>query len=222
VPLVILGYPIIGGVLQRWGSRSDDALMATIDRLLFLGLDPVSALQSWINRPLSEWLAFCYSFYVPLFPITMGVFYALAPRSAFSELVFSLTTTLAVGYVAYTFVPVQGPMFTQHFSVSLDSYYLEGIKAQLIDRYRIDRDCFPSLHTAIYLVCSLAAWRHVRRYFWLLLPIAASVPLACLYFRYHYAIDVLAGAALALAVSGLARFLFTRSEALAPPETNDG
>ena len=50
-------------------------------------------------------------------------------------------------------------------------------------------------------------WRHARGLFWAMAPIALSIPFACVYLRYHYVVDVLAGIALAIAVALLARKL---------------
>ena len=40
-----------------------DAWMAAADRAIFFGHDPLDLLERLISRPLSEWLAFAYSFY---------------------------------------------------------------------------------------------------------------------------------------------------------------
>ena len=47
---------------------------------------------------------------------------------------------------------------------------------------------------------SLVAWRHQRRLAYLLLPITAGVTIATVYGRFHYVLDTLAGAALAIVV----------------------
>jgi membrane-associated phospholipid phosphatase len=45
------------------------------------------------------------------------------------------------------------------------------------------------------------AYRHQRRLFWGILPMVVMTPIACVYLRYHYVVDTLAGALLALFVS---------------------
>ena len=47
---------------------------------------------------------------------------------------------------------------------------------------------------------SLVAWRRQRRLAYLLVPITGSVMIATVYGRFHYVLDTLAGAALAIAV----------------------
>jgi membrane-associated phospholipid phosphatase len=198
--LLVLSYSLMGEVLSRQYVPDRDAQLAALDRALFFGVDPVHALQHIACRPVSEWLALSYGFYAPLYPLALGLVYGLADRRGFALLVLELSLALAVGYALYTVVPAQGPIFTQRFEVPLDGYYFQGMQEQLMDRYRVPRDCFPSLHTAVSLVFLSAAWRWVRPFFWTILPLVASIPLACLYFRYHYATDIVGGVALASAI----------------------
>jgi membrane-associated phospholipid phosphatase len=60
-----------------------------------------------------------------------------------------------------------------------------------MDETRITWDCFPSMHTTATLVMGAGLYRHARKAFFVLLPIIASIPFACVYLRYHYVIDVL-------------------------------
>jgi membrane-associated phospholipid phosphatase len=50
------------------------------------------------------------------------------------------------------------------------------------------------------VVVCLVAWRHQRRLAYLLVPITVSLTIATVYGRFHYVLDALAGAALAIAV----------------------
>jgi membrane-associated phospholipid phosphatase len=122
--------------------------------------------------------------------------YALPNKNAFRETVFSLTCVLAIGYTIYPIVPVRGPLFVQSFDVSLDVYYVGWLKEQLMDKTRVLRDCFPSLHSAASLILLWSSWRHARLLFAVLAPIVLSIPIACVYLRYHWVTDVLAGIAL--------------------------
>jgi undecaprenyl-diphosphatase len=69
-----------------------------------------------------------------------------------------------------------------------------------VRRATIGANTFPSGHTAGSLAVAFAVivtlpWTGV-----VLLVLAVSIALACIVGRYHYVIDVMAGAALALAV----------------------
>jgi len=197
--LLIMVYGLLGDVLDHNPRPDMDAQLFAFDRWLFLGHSPEHAIEALVHPAVSEWMVFCYSFYAVLFALCFGVAYA-KDRSAFRLLAFMITLTLACGYVGYTFVPAMGPAFTQRFSVSLDAYYFGWVKDELMDKYRVPRDCFPSLHTAVSLVFLVHARRVARWLFWALLPIVATIPVACIYLRYHYVADLLAGAALAMVV----------------------
>jgi len=207
-PLVTLLYvygllePVIG--VGLFGDM--DLPLARLDRAMFAGHDPRVLLQALISPPLSVWLSACYVLYVPLLPAVLGAVFARRDPAPFRELSFALTVTLAAGYVLYTVVPAEGPLFLDRFDVPLDGYYGDWIKRDLLDPHRVPRDCFPSLHTAVSLVLAWGAFRHARPLFWATLPVVASIPLACVYFRYHYVVDVIAGGALFAAVVALTRW----------------
>jgi membrane-associated phospholipid phosphatase len=195
---LVYAYGLMSPVLGRAGHGDMDETLARLDRALFAGRDPGVLLEAWISRPLSTWLSAAYVLYVPLLPVVLGGVYARRDLARFRELSYALTMTLALGYVGYTLVPAQGPLFLKTYAVPLDGYYGDWIKRDLLDPVRVPRDCFPSLHTAVSMVLSWGAYRHVRPLFWATLPVVASIPLACVYFRYHYVVDVIAGAALAV------------------------
>ena len=58
-------------------------------------------------------------------------------------------------------------------------------------------DVFPSGHTMITTSVLIFAFRHDRKVFWFLLPVGVGLIFSTVYCRYHYAVDVLAGLALA-------------------------
>jgi membrane-associated phospholipid phosphatase len=107
-------------------------------------------------------------------------------------------TALLLSYVSYSLIPVKGPLLTRTFDVSLEYYLIGPVKEAMMDATRVTWDCFPSMHTCCTMLMAWCCWRHVRRLFWALLPIFVSMPLACVYLRYHYVIDVLVGLVLAV------------------------
>jgi hypothetical protein len=175
---------VVGGKL----GEERDALMAAADRALFGGRDPLELLEQLINRPLSEWLAFTYSFYAVMYPLVLGGVLLFGGREALRESSFGLGAALLIGYVSYSLVPVKGPVLARTFDVSLDLYLLASVKEAMMDATRITWDCFPSMHTCCTILLGWIAWRHVRRLFWWLLPMIVSMPFACVYLRYHYVV----------------------------------
>ncbi len=207
---LIYSYLAFGPIISQRLFPDRDAVLAHIDRVLFLGHSPTKLCEAILWPPLSEWLSGCYIFYGPLYPLVLGAIFAQPDRAAFRETAFALTLVLAVGYVGYAMVPAVGPLFLEKFDRSVDLYYTGWLKAQLMDQTRVPRDCFPSLHTAASLTLLWGAARHVPRLARVLAPIVLSIPFACIYLRYHYVTDVIAGVALFAAVA----FWTWRSDAL--------
>ncbi|MDP3234219.1 MAG: phosphatase PAP2 family protein [Myxococcales bacterium] len=209
VPLLFIlsAYAWMDAVVGGKMSEEQDALMASIDRTIFFGHDPNELMQAIIVRPLSEWLAFAYSFYAVLYPLVLGAVFLFGGRRALRESAFTIGAALLVSYVSYSLIPVKGPVLTRTFDVSLDLYLLASVKEAMMDATRITWDCFPSMHTCCSMLLAWCAWRHVRRLFWWVLPIVASIPLACVYLRYHYVIDVLAGLVLAVVMTQVTKRL---------------
>jgi membrane-associated phospholipid phosphatase len=210
-PLIVIisGYAWMEGVIAQPATTSDAALAAA-DRALFGGHDPIALLQPIISRPLSEWMSFSYSFYAFLYPVAVGaIFYGSGARGL-EEVSFAVGIALLLGYASFTIFPAVGPQFTQVYEVPLDLYYTKEVKEALMDRLRIPYDCFPSMHTATSLLLSFCCWRRARVAFWATLPMVATIPFACIYLRYHYVVDVLAGGVVFAVLALVTRRLFSR------------
>jgi membrane-associated phospholipid phosphatase len=72
----------------------------------------------------------------------------------------------------------------------------------------ITRDCFPSGHTELTLLVLFYAHRFHTKVFWWLLPLGIGVIISTVYLRYHYVMDVVAGALVAVLVVMIARPLY--------------
>jgi membrane-associated phospholipid phosphatase len=68
-------------------------------------------------------------------------------------------------------------------------------------------DAFPSGHTALGLVSAWLGWRMLPRARAVLVAAAAGIVFATVYLSYHYVVDVIAGAGLAVAIPWLVPWL---------------
>jgi membrane-associated phospholipid phosphatase len=203
--LIVSGYAWIERTIGR-PSRTFDLEMAAVDRAL-TGVDPHRVLEGMIRPWLSEWLAFAYSFYAFLYPLALGALLLRAGWPAVRPAVFAVGLSLLLGYMSFGLLPVEGPMVARKFEIPLDLYWLREVKETLMDATRIRWDCFPSLHTCITLILAQFLFWEVRKLFWVLLPVVVSIPFACVYLRYHYVADVVAGVVLFLLVGMLTKRL---------------
>jgi len=78
--------------------------------------------------------------------------------------------------------------------------YLEGIT----------RDCFPSGHTELTLLVLYCAWRMNKKLFRLYLIPATALIFSTVYLRYHYVVDVIAGAIIALAIAATSDLIYNK------------
>lgn len=198
--LMVSAYPFVPLMIDTSGGTDWDTALLRADEWMFGGVNPhfwISArMQSWMT----EWLAFCYSLYGALILVVFGMLILSDRKDELRRFAFRFTLVLAIGYTLYTLVPVQGPVFKLEFREPIDLRYLQGVKEALMDRTRIEWDCFPSLHTALTLLVWGTLFRISVRFAWCLLPVIISIPVACVYLRYHYVVDVIAGCCLAAGV----------------------
>ena len=168
-----------------------------------------------------------------VYPATLLILlYRSGDLVRFRELGLALGLCLYLGLLGYVLVPAVGPRyaFGDAFVHPLVGPFLTEPAARAWNAIeRVDRDCFPSLHTALTTL-ALIYFVRLRRVLpggrVLLAIIVLPIVLlwaSTLYLRYHYGVDVLAGFALAFFVSWLApriqaryrMFMLRRSQHLA-------
>ena len=200
---LICVYPWMTLILKSAPSADVDSSLAAIDRFLFSGVNPMRIMERIHSDLMSDWMAFCYTLYGLYVTWVIAVLFLREDQRGLKNASVILSLVFVIGYVGYTLFPALGPMYTQKFPFDLHFEYMGQLKTELMDKPRIDRDCFPSLHTAITFVVSWIAWREIRAIFWIFLPITLTMPFACVYLRYHYVADVLAGTILSFGLIAL-------------------
>jgi membrane-associated phospholipid phosphatase len=215
--ITICLYPVIPTLINSLGIPDQDVYLNHLDTVLFLNHPPQTLISGLIFPALSEWMAFAYSAYGFILLFVIGITYLQEDARTIEKMVFCLTTTLALGYCGYALVPAVGPVHTQTFPVDLGIQFMKGIKEELMDHTRIEKDCFPSLHTAITWVVSGVLYQNQKKLFRILLPVLVSIPIACIYLRYHYVVDVIAGVALSTSVYFAGERLFRPSSEQSRP-----
>ncbi len=204
--LVLVAFNALGRLVEFLSPDDREWHLIALDRRLFGG-DPTRSLQALAHPALTELLQLVYaSFY--LLPVVLGA--ALARARDWRAFEFSLTAValgFLLSYLGYFLVPARGPERFLPHGAPLEGVATAAAVRAWIDRVEpVKRDCFPSGHTEIALLVGALAWRFHRSAFLLLGPVSLLLTFSTVYLRYHYAIDVLAGAALAaaaLAATGL-------------------
>lgn len=173
-----------------------DAAMARVDIQLF-GANPAV----WFARIQTPWLTevlqLAYSLFLPA--VLVG-FVLLWKRRQWADLryyMFLLTLGFLVSYLGYLLVPVRGPRFHMAGVVAppLEGLWLfNSLRAGLDWLESAHYDCFPSGHVQLTI---MAWWVNRRPFpvlFLMFIPYTLAVAFATVYLRYHYTMDVIAGA----------------------------
>lgn len=201
LPFILYGYRVQHFLInceRNPGFLPDrDSWLIAADRFLF-GVDPTVWLQKITFPWLTELLQLIYAtdYFLPL--ILILVLYLRKKRIPFQKSVFILTGGYLLSYLGYFLIPAIGPRFTIPHSVPLHGIlFREKLRDLIYWMEACPRDCFPSGHTEIPLLTLWLAHRYQRKIFRIYLPILIGMIFSTVYLRFHYVVDIFAGAALA-------------------------
>lgn len=174
--------------------------LAALDRELF-GVVPCVWAERFITRERTELMSFLYVNFFWIAPSTSLVLLALRRWREFRQATLGVITCFYLGYFLYVVFPAAPPrlVLVYEFTRNLQGYphLFSSLSASAFELLPLDsRAAFPSLHAAVSLVALVYAWRHVRAFFWALLPFAVGLWVSTVYLRHHYVVDLLAGWAL--------------------------
>lgn len=209
-------------VIQTMQRVDFDPVFIGIDRWLF-GTDPTVWLSRFAHPALTEFMQLSYTSYYFIL-LALGVaLYRKDHRGVFPIAVFTITYGFFLSYLGYMLWPGVGPRFTLHDFASLDLdlpgvWLTEGLRIVInagesippgaANPYALaQRDVFPSGHTQMTLLAMYFAHRYRIRSRYVFDVIGILIIISTVYLRYHYAIDLVAGALFAAATIGTAPLL---------------
>ncbi len=206
---VIAIYESLGNLIQYLGADVDPCLIR-IDLFIF-GVHPNLWMERWIVPWLTDLLSLAYLSYY-FFPVALvAVLYWRNRMEALNMSLFILALSYYVSFVGYILFPAIGPRFTMtHLqSVPLEGSFITDFVRDVLNGLEHNkRDCMPSGHTQIALTVLFLSARYQRLLFYLLIPVITGLILSTIYLRYHYVVDLFAGAALAVACVSLGPRLY--------------
>jgi membrane-associated phospholipid phosphatase len=215
----VLNQMTITGFLDPCLARWEERIFGTQPSLLFV--------QSLPFRFIGELLyASYFSYYLMIGGV--GLVLLARDRRQFFHYVSVVSFVFYVCYLIYIFAPVLGPQalerpmdgyelparFRPEGSLGIPAIIQEGIFFQLMGWiyaiFESPGTAFPSSHVAVSLTTVYFSFRYVRpiRYYHLVL--ALLLCLSTVYGRYHYVVDVVAGAVAALVLVPLGNRLYVR------------
>jgi membrane-associated phospholipid phosphatase len=189
-------YREMSVLIRAWGRPVMDTELARID-FAFWGGNPTVWLERLRSPALAEAVEIVYALFVPAVLLTALILWKQKRFCEFRYYAFLVASGFLVSYVGYFVAPARGPRF---LLADLQTYDLQGL--WLFDGLRglLDRmesahyDCFPSGHTEM----TILAWWGSRSIsvtlFRCMFAYTLGVIFATVYLRYHYTVDVMAGA----------------------------
>jgi membrane-associated phospholipid phosphatase len=215
--LVVFTYKQLYYVIRPiHGGQDFDQLLIALDRFLFR-VNPTEWLARFANPYLTEVLQIAYSLFYVLF-LAVGIeLYRRQDLSQFRFARFTMVYGFLLSYIGYFFLPAVGPRFTLHDFSKID-IELPGLVFTNSLRWFVNiwesihsgasnavalasaqRDVFPSGHTMMALVAIALSYRYRLKIRGYVLVLGLLLIIATVYLRYHYLVDIVAGALLALA-----------------------
>ncbi len=176
-------------------------------------VNPTQWIYKLANPALTELLQVIYIMYYLVIPL-YGIELFLKKRyNDFQFSVFVLFSGFYIAYALYFIFPAVGPRFYLHDFYSIEKElpgfiltnplravlnFAESIPAGVQNpQDYVQRDAMPSLHAEIAILLAYLSKKLRMKSFYFYLPYCLLMLLATVYLRYHYVIDLIAGAALA-------------------------
>lgn len=192
-----ISFYAMGAAVPLLGIPKVDALLLGWDRAL-VGETPALAWEPWLHPWLEDLAMAGYLFFF-FYLIAGPGHYCVKELSLFRKCIAGLFTMYGLAFAGYTLLPAGGPHRWMSFATPLHGPWVLDWTLKLVNDGSNCVDVFPSVHLAATLYLLIFDWHHRRRRFWIYLLPCAVLWWATLYLRFHYFVDLLGGAAVALA-----------------------
>jgi membrane-associated phospholipid phosphatase len=203
--LGMLFYPIAMNIvftnmkvsIPRIHPQKMDSFLQAIDsrwvgKNLSLRLEPI------VHPFLTEVFSLCYVLFFVYLLFSL-IYYFVGDLNLLKKFVIGLFSIYGLGFIGYSFVPAAGPChaMADQFKVPLTGWWLTQLNDAVVARGSNGVDVFPSLHCAVSTFFLFFDRRHRPWRFRIYLAPCVGLWASTIYLRYHYAIDVICGFALA-------------------------
>ena len=200
-------------ILIRAIRRTDaDRFLANLDYRIWHA-HPSIWLERIYSPPLTEYLQLVYTLFVPAVLLVAFLLWKKGRYAEFQNYAFLIALGFLVSYVGYLLVPARGPRFLlRHLEhIPLQGLWLFHDMQATLDRLESAHyDCFPSGHTELTILAWWGSRWVSNRLFQVYFAYTPSIIFATVYLRYHYTVDLLAGAIVAFSLILVSPWLYTK------------
>jgi len=219
------GFWVVGHTIHAINPYDMEAELLWFDQQIW-----GATFGEWIEPYSVAWvtdiLQLCYASY---YFLPLALFVVLYFKNRYQDahiLITAIAAAFLSNFLLYILVPAQSPYVIAEIPALAHLVTFQGpLPGSALThwlRHSIEaaefnmRDCFPSGHTYISLVTLLLCWRYERKLFVVMAPIVAGLIMGTLYLRYHYIIDLVAGALMAILVARLVPLWWQKSQGSSP------
>ncbi len=201
--LCAVAFGNLQGFIHRLSPIDRDDWLIVIDRIIFLGYEPLKLLEPLVTPERVHFFMQVYISMMIMPFVTMVVFLHQGKIRAFRNTIVSLLLGLIISYPGYLIMPAIGPQYTLRHIFVRRVFDVEAMLSHGIDM--LTRDTFPSVHTGVSAICMILVWRYsTNQVYRVAFAIwALSIIFSTMYLRFHYVIDVIVGLMVAMLVTYL-------------------
>jgi membrane-associated phospholipid phosphatase len=161
------------------------------------------------SRALSELLHAGYLSYYALIYAPPLLLYLRGDREGFQRVSATLIAAFAVCFAVFIVFPVAGPRYLWPAPPGIPDGPVRRTALALLTAGSSRGTAFPSSHVAVAVTQTLLALSLQRRVGVVVLVLTALLALGAVYGGFHYAVDVLAGAGVGMALGAISLSKFT-------------
>jgi membrane-associated phospholipid phosphatase len=212
LPYVGACYKEMARLVPTVRTWNGDQALADLD-YRFWHANPCVWLERIQTPALTEFLQIAYTLFLPAVLLLAYAIWRRRNYENFQYYAFLIALGFLTSYIGYLLVPAQGPRFLlaplQH--APLRGLWLFAAMQGGLNRLEsIAFDCFPSGHTELTILACWGSQLVSKRFFRVYLAYTPALIFATVYLRYHYSVDLLAGAALAWILIMGAPFIYRK------------
>ena len=206
---IALFYLEIKKLTQMVFQHYFDETVIRWEKRVFKGMPCLELSDRFPSIILSEILHLCYFSYYIIAVFLAAWLYFSGRIGPFQETVFAETLTFNLSLLFYPFLPVTGPRYLfEQIQGKLSKGFFFRLAHLFVSRGSSKGTAFPSSHVSLSVIVLLYALRYDSTAFFILLPMCIGLTAGTVYGRFHYVIDVLAGAVLAGIIFGITTAVF--------------
>jgi membrane-associated phospholipid phosphatase len=197
VPFLYAELPYLIGV----GAVLRDPVVQGWEAALFRGQPARTLARSLPSAALSELLHLGYLLYYPIVYVPPLLLYVTGRHEEYAQTVLVLMLTYAICFAIFALFPVEGPRYAWGAPPVVPGGPVRSLALAILERASSRGTAFPSSHAAVAAAQSVVALRYQRGVGVVVTVTSILLMVGAVYGGFHYAVDVLAGAVLGIAIA---------------------